>query len=611
LLSVAEITDGLRDRFGMLRGSARDAPQRHRTLHAVVDWSWALLSPGARRALRRLSVLPGGFGLDAARHLLADAARPEQPARSNRPDLLDVLQELVDQSLLKRADGPAGVRFRMLETVREFAAAQRETEAETGSAIDGFLAWARAFGIARHETVLGSDSADVMATVRAETDNLLHAVRLALARDDGGTVAAAAAALAGLWTIQPANYPRLVALAEETGPVLSHLRPGPGLVEPLRTAVALFVATRFLMQGPRATRLLVAVRRLPPGRPDTFARAIATILADRAVLAGDLVALRAYADRPEPVLAAMANGILSYVLEGAGEAQGALKAAERMLEALRDEPGHPWIHVLAHSRIGELCLLADQPDRAREQFRIALESMQRLALPADQLQLQQGLALASLPLGDLEGAEHWLELAELSRNENTAGEFMLDLGVRAEILLARGETDAGLRQWRRAIDLMLTAEPSPFRVEERGLEPETLETEAVAVVAHARHGRLDEIAPVVEQLPGKLAAMLAEPLDRPPLYLVELPLCGALLRALAAVDIVRGATGSGARLMALAEAFRYSRGFQPTMSAEAARQQALDADATTYEAAVREYAGLPPQQLRVAALEVLRHRPAG
>src|SRR6266498_417287 len=113
VMSVAEIARRLEDRFALLRGGARDAPERHQTLQAVVDWSWNLLGPAGQAAMRALSVFPGGFTADAARHVLRDG------------DAAD-LEHLADQSLLQVADTPAGTRFRMLETVREFSVAERE-----------------------------------------------------------------------------------------------------------------------------------------------------------------------------------------------------------------------------------------------------------------------------------------------------------------------------------------------------------------------------------------------------------------------------------------------------------------------------------------------------
>src|SRR6185437_9869251 len=77
VMSVAEIARRLDDRFAVLRGGTRDAPRRHRTLHAVIDWSWNLLDPAGQAAMRTLSVFPGGFTADSARHLLGADILPE------------------------------------------------------------------------------------------------------------------------------------------------------------------------------------------------------------------------------------------------------------------------------------------------------------------------------------------------------------------------------------------------------------------------------------------------------------------------------------------------------------------------------------------------------
>jgi predicted ATPase/DNA-binding SARP family transcriptional activator len=114
VLSVAEIAGALGDRFGLLRGGPRDAPRRHQTLGGVVDWSWQLLEPAGRAAMRALSVFPAGFSADAAGRLLGDDA------------VLGVLEQLVDQSLLQVADTSTGTRFRMLETVRKFSSMATE-----------------------------------------------------------------------------------------------------------------------------------------------------------------------------------------------------------------------------------------------------------------------------------------------------------------------------------------------------------------------------------------------------------------------------------------------------------------------------------------------------
>ncbi len=112
-MAVEEIDRRLEDRFALLRGGDRGAPDRHQTLLAVIDWSWNLLDEADRRALRRLALFNDGFTLEAADAVLGDGA-------------FDAVQGLVDQSLLSVRDAAGGVRYRMLETVREFGRLQLE-----------------------------------------------------------------------------------------------------------------------------------------------------------------------------------------------------------------------------------------------------------------------------------------------------------------------------------------------------------------------------------------------------------------------------------------------------------------------------------------------------
>src|SRR4029077_838968 len=112
VMSGAEIARRLDDMSAIQRGGGRDAPERHRTLRAVIDWSWNLLDPAGQAAMRALSVFPGGFTAGAARHLLGAGAL-------RGADVLLVLEQLADQSLLKVTDTASGARYRMLETVRE------------------------------------------------------------------------------------------------------------------------------------------------------------------------------------------------------------------------------------------------------------------------------------------------------------------------------------------------------------------------------------------------------------------------------------------------------------------------------------------------------------
>ena len=123
-LSLAEILEGLHDRFRLLTGGARTAVRRQQTLRASVDWSHALLSEPERVLFRRLAVFLAGFDLDAAQ-AIAGGGDVE------RYLVLDQLTLLVDKSLVVAENASGRTRYRLLETVRQYAL---EKLAESGEA---------------------------------------------------------------------------------------------------------------------------------------------------------------------------------------------------------------------------------------------------------------------------------------------------------------------------------------------------------------------------------------------------------------------------------------------------------------------------------------------
>jgi predicted ATPase/tetratricopeptide (TPR) repeat protein len=593
-MSVAEIARGLEDRFSLLRGGARDAPERHRTLHAVVDWSWNLLAPVGQAAMRALSVFPGGFTADGARHLIGDG------------DALRTLEDLVDQSLLKVDDTTSGLRFSMLETVREFSAAQRDAAGETDRVIAGFLAWARDFGTAHHELPFGADPFLPVRRIRAEQDNLVQALRHGLDRGEGATVAAPSAVLAALWFME-SNFARLNALADDTAWLLSHYRPEPELVEVTRTALTLCTMYLFIVHGPRPVRSLVALRRLPPAPPNSMGRAALTLFGASPHDGADIATLR---DSDEPLVACVANSVASYLAEQQGDVEGALAAAEQILDVLKYEHA-PWLWALANARIAELCLQLDRGAQARRHLLAALPVADEFEAMADLVGLRWWLVLACLRLGKVDEAERWLAQATSSYADGDVVTVSYGTGVRAEILLARGDVEAGLRLWRHALGQLEDADEPADDMYGWGIW--CPEAQAVAVVAHAQHDRLDLVEDVIREMQDRLSAMLTAPTDRP--FRVELPVNGACVLALAMVAIVRGKQAGddralrwGARMVALAEQFRYVRAFQPTMAPTPVRYAAEQADWPAYHDAVSSYAGLAPPELRAAALAALRER---
>ncbi|WP_231995799.1 LuxR family transcriptional regulator [Mycobacterium sp. 852002-51163_SCH5372311] len=129
-LSLKQIVDSLHDRFRLLTGGARTAVRRQQTLRASVDWSHALLTEPERVLFRRLAVFMGGFDLDAAQAVGATST-------AETYQLLDLLTLLVDKSLVVASetsiDTGAGMRYRLLETIRQYA---QEKLGESGEAVE-------------------------------------------------------------------------------------------------------------------------------------------------------------------------------------------------------------------------------------------------------------------------------------------------------------------------------------------------------------------------------------------------------------------------------------------------------------------------------------------
>ena len=122
-LAPSDLVDRLGHRLHLLTGGRRTRPERHRTLRATIQWSYDLLAPAQQTLFQRLSVFAGPFNLEGAGSVAAGDDL-------DRVDIDDLLQDLVEKSMLTVVSGPFGRLFRLLETMREFAAEQL---AEAGS----------------------------------------------------------------------------------------------------------------------------------------------------------------------------------------------------------------------------------------------------------------------------------------------------------------------------------------------------------------------------------------------------------------------------------------------------------------------------------------------
>lgn len=186
-LTLDQLANRIDDRLRLLVGGSRDAGQRHTSLRAALDWSYQLLELDTQTALRRMAVFAGGCTLEAAEEVLAcDGLDPA--------DVAPALLSLADRSLVS-VSNPHPVRFRLLESVREYALTRLDEAGETDAVRSRHLAWCRSY-VATHD-VQGQDEAGALEAIFAEWPNLLSALedapgtpraadalRLALALDD-------------------------------------------------------------------------------------------------------------------------------------------------------------------------------------------------------------------------------------------------------------------------------------------------------------------------------------------------------------------------------------------------------------------------------------------
>ena len=200
-LSLGALHDRLDQRFRLLTGGSRTALGRQQTLEATVDWSYSLLNEAEKLLLRRLSVFAGGFDLDAA----------EQVCGFGDIEAFEVtglLGSLVDKSLVVAERTGGVLRYRLLETIRQFAAERlAETGPDEAAAVaaahsDHFLAVAEA--AAPH--LNGPDQGRWFAWLDTEQANLLRAADHAAGRSDGTTrVLRFGAALRLYWMARSRN----------------------------------------------------------------------------------------------------------------------------------------------------------------------------------------------------------------------------------------------------------------------------------------------------------------------------------------------------------------------------------------------------------------------
>jgi predicted ATPase/DNA-binding XRE family transcriptional regulator len=170
LFTPSELLVRLDHALAILTHGARDLPDRHQALRSTLDWSYRLLAPSEQRLLQRLAVFVGGWTLVAAETICSE---PE----GTGPEILDAMQTLIDQSLIREIEGAPGTRrFGMLETIREYASEQLAESGEAALMRSRHAAWALHLAESMDRVFSPHWRADYIDTLTCENDNLRAAL---------------------------------------------------------------------------------------------------------------------------------------------------------------------------------------------------------------------------------------------------------------------------------------------------------------------------------------------------------------------------------------------------------------------------------------------------
>jgi predicted ATPase/DNA-binding SARP family transcriptional activator len=187
--TVTEMVTRLDDRFTLLARGSRTADPRHRTLQAVIDWSYRLLDADERRLLARLSVFAGRFDLAWAEQLAADLHPSARVA--------GLIAALVDKSLLLRESG----RYRMLETLRAYGTERLAEQGELRSVRDRHATLVAAMADELGRGYLGGRRSRSVQLIDATMEQFRTAMEWTVADDDAGTALRIASNLTTYWHI--------------------------------------------------------------------------------------------------------------------------------------------------------------------------------------------------------------------------------------------------------------------------------------------------------------------------------------------------------------------------------------------------------------------------
>ncbi len=390
VLPVTEIAARLGDRFRLLTGGNRVALPRHRTLRAVVAWSWDLLTEAERLLAERLAVFPAGT--DRAGATAVCSGGPVAAA-----DVDDTLNALVDKSLLVAdLDPRRPVRFRMLETIREYGIERLADRGELDEIRSAHARYLLDFVLAAEPRLRRADQLEAIAALDAERDNIAAALRQLV---DAGQVADAmqlCLALTWYWSLRDVT-------AEAAGWLTSVVEMDGAQDEPqlvwAQAALTLSELSRDVADSPQpwsgmVEQLSALAERLveapAPEFPGLAAlRPVVAMLAGRLDLADQ--AARESLESPDPWLRAAVHAALASMAENDGDPEETRRAAEVAYAGFA-EIGDRWGLSASLSNRARVASLDGRLDDAVADFRQAAVLVESIGSRDDLFYLRMQLA---------------------------------------------------------------------------------------------------------------------------------------------------------------------------------------------------------------------------
>ncbi|MDQ0585418.1 AfsR/SARP family transcriptional regulator [Streptomyces rishiriensis] len=508
-LGVRELAARLGCRFQLLTSGQRGAPARQQTLRAVIDWSWELLSAPERIVLRRLAVHSDGCDLAAAEAVCAGDGVA-------REDVLDLVTRLVDRSLVVMVDGPAGPRYRLLESVAAYATERLHEMEDLTDVRDRHLRHYLALAEQAEPQLRGAGQRPWLARLDAEAGNLRAALDEAVRRAGAGEADEAlrlATALSWWWlprgrlsearrslsavltataaadgdataTTELALLHAAFALltGDHAASAADAWAAADAICDPVRRARALWLCAYGLFSAGAAdhgSELNAQALALFCAAGDRWGTAAALGLrATLALVRGDLAGLGRDGLRSAALFRELGDrwGELQTVspLAALAEIRGEYQeAARRQHEGLRmaQELGLAAEVSARLSGLGRLALLARDWDRARDLHERARRSAAEQGYTYGEIHSEMGLALGARRSGDLDAAEaHLLVIRDgYAQVSSQAGDHLLcaELGFVAEL---RGDPERALAHHLRGLEVARSlGEPRALALSLEGL----------------------------------------------------------------------------------------------------------------------------------------------